>query len=334
MTDISLRAPEYEVVFYGSEQHYRDHLFPIFLKATNVRGHLWAWAGETKWEGDGSAWQFKDRVVVVASWTDLLYVRKRGARKIILMEHGSGQSYTKRHQSYVGGQGRDKAALVLLPNFQALERHRQFYKDRVPAEVVGCPKLDDWVDRHPKPRSDPPKVCISFHWDCKVAPEAGTVWGDYGLEAIEALVQMRDAGEIGLLVHAHPRIADEVRTALFERWPVAFVDSFEVVAERADLYVCDNSSSMFEFAALGRPVLVMNSPRWRRNVHHGGRFWDWAGVGVQVSRAEDLAMGVEWALSDDSMVAEDRRSVVRDVYPYIGASTDRTIAAIARVEAS
>jgi len=332
VTDISLRAPEYEVVFYGSEQHYRDHLFPIFLKATNVRGHLWAWAGETKWEGDGSAWQFKDRVVVVASWKDLLHVRKCGARKIILMEHGSGQSYTKRHQSYVGGQGRDKAALVLLPNFQALERHRQFYKDRVPAEVVGCPKLDEW--RPTKPRSDPPQVCISFHWDCKVAPEAGTVWDDYGLDAVKALVRMRDAGEIGLMVHAHPRIADEVRMALPVEWHVVFAHYFEVVVERADLYVCDNSSSMFEFAALDRPVLVMNSPRWRRNVHHGGRFWDWSRVGYNVADHRELPWAVQSALYEPEGKVDERRAIVQDVYPYIGASTDRTCAAIARVEAS
>lgn len=341
MTDASLRAPEFEVVFYGSEQHYRDHLWPVFEVGTNQRGNLWSWAGSTA--GDGDVSQVSGRIAVVAASGDMLKARLARARKIVLMQHGAGQSYLARtagkypyqHSSYPGGRGHERAALALFPNQQSYDHHRQRYGDRVPAEVVGCPKLDSWVDLPPKPRSDPPMVVISFHWRCKVAREAGTVWDDYGLAAIEALWRMEEAGEITIGVHAHPRIAEEVRESLHGKIPVGrFLRTFDEVRDVADLLVHDNSSAMFEFAALDRPVVVMNSPRWRREVHHGGRFWDWAEVGYQVERPDALPGGVRVALDDPDWLSGCRRAVVSEVYPYLGSASQRAAAAIERLERS
>lgn len=337
MTDASLRAPEFEVVFYGSEQHYRDHLWPVFEVGTNQRGNLWSWAGSTA--GDGDVSQVSGRIAVVAASGDMLKARLARARKIVLMQHGAGQSYLSgakkyQHSSYPGGRGHERAALALFPNQQSYDHHYQRYGGRVPAEVVGCPKLDSWVGLPPKPRSDPPMVVISFHWRCKVAREAGTVWDDYGWDAIHALVEMRDAGEIDLAVHAHPRIYDAVDAADPGTLCVPMIRTFHEVRDVADLYVCDNSSTMFEFAALDRPVVVMNSPRWRRDVHHGGRFWDWATVGPQVSGADGLPEAIATALSDGHGTDWARRSVVSEVYPYLGSASQRAAAAIERLERS
>jgi hypothetical protein len=59
------------------------------------------------------------------------------------------------------------------------------------------------------------------------------------------------------------------------------VASLREVQRRAAVYVCDNSSSMYEFAATGRPVVVLDLPEgrikgigYRRNINHGLRFWD------------------------------------------------------------
>lgn len=321
------------VTFYASERHYADHLWPVFTRWTDTARHA-------DWYYDGDPQLLPEclggNTVVVSATIDMRTAFRAKASRIVLMQHGAGQSYSNRHSSYPGGSGHTRAALALMPNEQAAERHRK-YHPRVPAEVIGCPKLDEWVTQPPKRRPDllPPGVVISFHWDCKVAREAGTVWGDYGPEAIEALWEMDQRGEIALRVHAHPKIADEVRESLYGKIPVGrFTSSFIDVMRWADLYICDNSSSMFEFAALDRPVVVMNSPRWRRNVHHGGRFWDWAGVGIQVDRAEDLPMAVGWALTYDEPVIESRRRVVREVYPFLGESRDRAVAAIAALEGS
>ncbi len=320
------------VTFFSTEAHYAHHLWPVFQVMDGAR---WFHNGEPELLAE----YVKDQTVVVAAHSDLLAAHKAGARKIVLMQHGAGQSYLSgakkyQHSSYPGGRGHERAALALFPNQQSYDHHRQRYGDRVPAEVVGCPKLDSWVDLPPKPRSDPPMVVISFHWRCKVAREAGTVWDDYGWDAIHALVEMRDAGEIDLAVHAHPRIADEVLNAWPGHWRVPFLDSFGSVRDVADLYVCDNSSTMFEFAAHDRPVVVMNSPRWRRNIHHGGRFWDWAAVGPQVDGPVGLHDAVQSALEDGIIRRETRRWVVSEVYPYLGSASQRAAAAIERLERS
>ena len=57
---------------------------------------------------------------------------------------------------------------------------------------------------------------------------------------------------------------------------------FDEVMERSTLYICDNSSTLYEFASTGRPVVVLNAPWFRRDIEHGLRFWEHADVGVSV----------------------------------------------------
>jgi hypothetical protein len=82
--------------------------------------------------------------------------------------------------------------------------------------------------------------------------------------------------------HAHP--GDAVLGPWYRANRIELVPSLEDVIRRADLYVCDNSSSIFEFASTGRPVLVLNAPWYRPGRKLGLRFWDAAGVGIQVDR--------------------------------------------------
>jgi len=56
--------------------------------------------------------------------------------------------------------------------------------------------------------------------------------------------------------HAHPRALLKV-AHYYRAARVEVVPDFAEVCRRADLYICDNSSSMFEFAATGRPVVVV-----------------------------------------------------------------------------
>ena len=160
------------------------------------------------------------------------------------------------------------------------------------------------------------------------------MWDEWGREAIAALWGMEQRGEITLLVHAHPRIAEEVRGALVGLVPAGrFVEKFASVMTLADLYVCDNSSTIFEFAALDRPVVLMSSARWRRNVEHGGRFWRWAHVGPEAITPERLQAGVSMSLGGD-LHAKARRGVVAEVFPHLGSASERAVAAINAVEAS
>lgn len=325
-----------DITFIGTQPQWWEHLAPLAntVKAHGVFEVCWTFPPSNPVAPrDVLRDAYKRGPVVAASWVDAMTAHQAGARNIVLMEHGAGQSYSSRHRSYPGGQDRTKLALVLAPNEQAAERHRKFYRGGPPVEVVGCPKLDFIDGLDPKPCGYPPVVAFSTHWDCRVSPEAGSAWSHnrhplVGPAMFDELVRMRDLGMIQLIAHAHPRIADEVRPACTER-EVAFVESFDKVVSLADLYMVDNSSTLFEFAALDRPVIVVDSPRYRPRVDHGLRFWTHADVGVRISKPSEVARAVMLALEDPLEVAEQRRRLVADVYPHIGRSRMAALDAIA-----
>jgi CDP-glycerol glycerophosphotransferase (TagB/SpsB family) len=122
---------------------------------------------------------------------------------------------------------------------------------------------------------------------------------------------------------------------LWRQLGIEHVTLFDAVAARADLYVCDNSSTLYEFAALGRPVVVLNSPAYRRDLDLWPRFWRCADVGVQVDRPDDLEVAIHLALDDPPAIAARRRAVVDEVYPLLdGRAAQRSAEAILCVAGS
>lgn len=140
-------------------------------------------------------------------------------------------------------------------------------------------------------------------------PEAGTAWDHYR-PALPALARRFD-----FALHAHPRFRVPVRRAA-ARLRVPFIESFDEVLERAAVYLNDASSTLFEFAAYGGPVVVLNSPRFRRDVHHGLRFWDCADVGPNVEHPDGVVEAVTRALADPSETRARRREVCDELYPH------------------
>jgi len=191
-------------------------------------------------------------------------------------------------------------------------------------EIVGCPKLED-LNRLAAARveSERPVVAISFHWPAFTCDEAGTALGHY-LDTLPAL-----AAAYQVIGHAHPKGDWPARVERhYRRAGIPFVSDFGDVVRRADVYVCDNSSTIFEFAATARPVVVLNDPKFRRNVRHGGRFWDWATVGIQVDQPADLLPAIAQALADPPAVRAERERVLELVYPVRAGAADRAAAAI------
>lgn len=171
--------------------------------------------------------------------------------------------------------------------------------------------------------------------NCKVAREAGTAWSHnneplIGPAIVDELVRMRDLGVIQLLGHAHPRIAEDVYPFYVERG-IPIAETFERVCDEADVFMVDNSSTLFEFASLDRPVIVVNSPRYRPQSRHGLRFWDCANVGVHVNDPADVPRAVMVALEDPIEQAQRRREVVEMVYPYRFEAASRAVDAIEAV---
>jgi UDP-N-acetylglucosamine:LPS N-acetylglucosamine transferase len=94
------------------------------------------------------------------------------------------------------------------------------------------------------------------------------------------------------------------------------------------VYVCDNSSTIYEFAATGRPVVVLNGPHYRRDVHHGLRFWDAADVGIQVDHPRDLPDAIEEALRDPEPRRRAREAALGIVYAHRTGAAQRAAAAL------
>lgn len=297
------------VDFYATEPHFVDHLAPMWA-ATENRGVFWT-PPQLRAHADARGITAEvdppssRRLTVVAAFGDLKRARALD-RRCVLAEHGAGQSYAGVNSgSYIGGLDRAGVVGVLVPGERAAERHRAVHPT-IPAYVIGCPKLDAQHQAGPPKRHAEPVVAISFHWNCTLVPETKSAYRHYA-PALEQLVEAFP-GAIG---HGHPRILERI-TRQYRAAGLEVVVDFAEVLNRADVYACDNSSTMFEFASTGRPVVVLNAPWYRRKVNHGGRFWEWADVGPQVHKPGELVAGIALALVERP--ADRRTLIVNDVY--------------------
>jgi hypothetical protein len=94
------------------------------------------------------------------------------------------------------------------------------------------------------------------------------------------------------------------------------------------VYVCDNSSTIFEFASTGRPVVLLNASTWHKGHGPGLRFWDAAHVGVNVWPQDDLAFAIDVALADEPHRQTAREDALSFVYAYRRGAAERAAAAV------
>lgn len=301
--------------FLATEPHYRDHLHDLWLALPEgVGGNL---HNDTVFKGDTP--------VVVASWKDALTARRKG-RPVILMEHGAGQTYQGvNHPSYVGASEREGVMLYLAPSERCADEHRAVCPD-IPVEVVGCPKLDAYINRF---WPNAAHVAVAHHWTCGIAPETRSAWPHFHAAYGPVASALGDYGPTRLLIgHAHPRALDKLSGPM-QRKHMRVVPDFAGVVANARVLVVDNSSVGAEWLALDRPVVWLNAPWYRKDVHHGGRFWDWAQAGHQVDEPEDLEAAIMDALDNDPY-AEARRAIVPSIYANLGHATEAAVAAVLR----
>lgn len=308
-----------EVDAWADYPHYLDHLAPVWLALPEtMRGRFYVPStlaararalGVTPttvapWRPPAIRFTRTGAPVLTASYAGARdWAPSR--RPIVLLNHGAGQTYATSHPSYSGGRGRRHVALFLEPGPHAAEATRAAYPDAQVVEV-GCAKLDAWHVAPAKPRGTRPVVALSTHWNCRVTPETRGTLDEWAAQLPELA-----AGPWDLIAHAHP--LEERARAVFEAAGIEFVADFEEVMRRADVYVCDNSSTLFEFASLGRPVVCINGSRYRRDIHHGLRFWD-AVPGLQAETAHPIGPVIEWALLDPPEVRADRAHAVGRAY--------------------
>jgi hypothetical protein len=263
------------------------------------------------------------RPVLVASYGDHKRARHMGYQRIARIEHGAGQSYGTGHGNYSGGKDCEDIGLFLVPNQYSADLWQNRYPD-MRVEIVGSPKLD-MLPR--KDVSEPVTVAISFHFDTPLVPETLSGFGHFR-SALEPLSKA-----LNLIGHAHPRatIRPPYLDRRYRRAGIEFVPDFAEVCRRADVYICDNSSTLYEFAATGRPVVVMSPPWYRRDVQHGLRFWD-AIPGIEVTSPQGLLGAVQTALDDPPSLRAQRERAVSIAYTHRTGAAQRAAQALSAWE--
>lgn len=303
----------------ASWSHLVDHLAPIWLALpVEARGTFWCSSRtltkHAATRGVNAAVGLPHHagpLTLVANHHDLTQTHQ--ARPVAYLEHGAGQTYTleaAHHPSYSGGTDRQRVSLFLTLNETTAARERVQYPD-AHVVVVGSPHLDrlaavraEGAREHAEP---PLRVAFAFHWDCHLVAETRETF-TWWRPAIRALAQ---SGRWRVAGHAHPRLTGVMERQL-EKWRVPFVRDLDDVVRHVDVAAVDNSSAMFELAALGIPVVALNHPRYRRDVHHGLRFWE-SIPGPQVDAHDELEARLRDAF--DPMWVVQRRAIADQVYP-------------------
>ena len=235
------------IVPIAAKAHHRAHIAPVArllgIDAVHMQRRI---AGP-------------DDVALIASYGDLKSARRDGYKRIVMMQHGAGQSYggdrrTARHPCYAGGDDNDDVGLFLVPNQHAADRWAFRYPGSS-VEVVGCPRLDALPVRsvHTATAVEmaSPVVAVSFHWDGYACDEWRSAFDWYR----EALTILARDPSIKLLGHQHPNRND--LGYFYREHGIEYTADFDEVLRRADVYACDNSSTLYEFASTGRPVVVL-----------------------------------------------------------------------------
>lgn len=342
-TKLSYQQP---IDFFARRSHFVDHLAPVWQALDGMRGTFYVPEGieaHARQLGiDARPLKALDPLapldvapdagnpLLIAAYGDLQRAYdRRPQRPFILMEHGVGLTPSD-HSGYAGGTSlRRKVNLFLAPNEYI--RNKTAGSLPAPQVVIGTPKLDEWAPWRQahmmKPLNDwrnKPVVAISFHWNgSKISPEAGNAFEYYR----KHLYSLAYRNEFTLIGHGHPRILDLLATH-YDELGIEVVRDFNEVMCRADVYVNDCSSTMYEFIVTGKPVVILNAPQFRRDVKWGIRFWDYTDIGRQVNEPEELLATILWTLEHPDHYALQRYAAAQDLFPFLGHSAQRAAGAI------
>lgn len=264
----------------------------------------------------------KNDICVVASHNEY---RQSSPAQVIYVNHGAGQTYqaegrNANNPSYSGGTDRDRAILFICPSERDAEVNRLGHP-QAEAVAAGVPYLDRFHG-HVSPKDGP--IGITWHADIRYVSETRTAFPHYK----QALIDLIRSREFDIIGHCHPR-AERNFKEFWRAHGVRYEPDYFKVLEESSLLVVDNSSSLYEAAALDKPVAVLSAPWYRRHVHHGLRFWDQI-PGVHIEEPDQLASGIRLALSDPPDMQARRREVVQHVYGNLidGRATFRAVSAI------
>jgi hypothetical protein len=265
------------------------------------------------------------RPTIVAGHADPRFLARSGRENIIAM-HGVGFVFDAKssHPNYPGTtKNRELTRLMLATNERIAEIERAA-NPHVTVEVVGCAKLDKW---HANPRpyvpTGKPVIAAAWHWECQVARETRSAFYEYR-DALKAL-----SDDYKVIGHGHPHIIDKI-APLYEADGIEVVRELAEVFDRADMMIFDATSAGFEFASLGRPVVVCQRSDYRA-INYGGMFHLREQLGIVCNKPDALRLCVEMAKGDPPGIRQMREHAVVECYAYTdGHCAERAAAAIVR----
>ena len=310
-----------KIHFLAQYPHYAEHSRPIYdALPESYRGvftDLWYEVPE------GATY------VVCSGWMDMNeMLTHRPGTKVIFTEHGVGMVHldnTGRVATpFAGSWERQNVCLFLCPNRFVYDANKRTFP-HVPAVITGDPKLDAYSVPEPsssglyRARNNPPIVALAFHWDSPNPPGTRTALPHYR----PGLHRLRD---MNVVLHGHPR-ADMRNRLLATEFEMPYVPDQDEVLRNADLLVADTSSFIYEFAAMDKPVLLLDCPDYDDLPDVGIRFWQ-AIPGFRIHEPEDLREGIELALFDPPFAREQRADAIEEVYPHRGVAARHAAHAI------
>jgi len=314
---------------FVSSLPYWHHIAPIWqeLAAHNQAGMLYSLGRTATLIGATPGTPTGDRPVLVAAARDLARIPNH--TPVIYTTHGVGQCYDGVPNSLINTTRQQLAQirLALSPNDQWTVNMRRLGVNTV---TVGAPKMDT----HPAPparRDGPPKVGMVFHWDQTTYPEAGSAFTEFAPMFGELTAKF----DVVATHHpragyqrSHRRSRRKTRVDWYDEAGVRFTEDVGDVLASSDVLIADNTSVLFEAAACGWPVVVLDSRRFRRSVDHGLRFWEWADIGPRTSNPDDLVAMVEngWGDQTGWYWAQDEMRAA--VFPHWGEATSRAVTTI------
>lgn len=305
---------------YASESHYIDHIAPIWQNLSPaIKGTFHTTESQASYATrlgiKTETTPPNNNHTIVASWGDY----KKTTGPVIYMEHGIGHTYSNNHPSYAGSPGKDRVTLFLNQHIVTDTKNRATYPNANHA-IIGVPKMDQIKQRPPQDSV----VCLSFHWDARVAPESRSAFRHYR----RFIGDINKIEGINLIGHCHPRKGwRETVEPYYTANNIEFVPTFAEVLARADFYIIDNSSTGYEFAAAGRPVIHMNAPWYRKTINHGIRFWDHI-PGPTVENGLQLIRTIPSFITGFETYEPQRKKVVKTLFPHLGNATQVAVKAI------
>lgn len=242
------------VGYHATFTHYHRHLDPILDLLPQLGVEITG---------------LQQRTMLVAGVPDIAKVKT--AERVILLEHGAGQTYRIGNRVYdpQGDRLPLEAVTLYLATNQRIADHMAPRLPNATIAVVGCPAVERlyWRIQQSRRRR---RITFAVHWSSPLrVPEAGTSW-PWSMDILRALIAKYGPR---VLVHAHPRIQHRVKTDLRRaRLDVDFEPDWDTAAALTNLLVVDNSSIIWEADAVGIPVALIDPPNWNPEADHGLRW--------------------------------------------------------------